>query len=215
MTETPAWKKRLPNQLSVSRLFLAGGCFALLNCYRYTGPGDDSQVALLISAVAVFIAAAVTDALDGYLARRWNVVSMFGRIIDPVADKTLILGAFIYLAGPRFAVPGGDVSGGEQITGVYPWMVVVILLRELGVTSLRAAMESAGIDFSARWSGKLKMIFQTIVVPAVLLLILAEPTEHPWAAWARDALVWATVLVTAISGLPYITGAMRAARANR
>jgi len=191
----------------VARLVLAIGFFVAINQYRYVGPADP-QTATLLTAFILFLIAAFTDFLDGYLARRWQVVSLFGRIVDPVADKLLILGAFIYLAGPRFMIPGSEA---EQISGVYPWMVIVILLRELGVTSIRAAMESRGIDFSAKSAGKWKMILQVVAVPTVLGAIWLEPGERAWVAWTRDIVVWATVIVTILSGLPYITGAMRAA----
>jgi phosphatidylglycerophosphate synthase len=211
-------RRQLPNQLTVARLVLAAAFFAVLNQYQYAG-GDDPQTPLLAGALALFLVAALTDFLDGYLARKWRVVSLFGRIVDPVADKILIIGAFIYLAGPRFIIPPamvgppvGGSAGVEMASGVYPWMVVVILLRELGVTSIRAALESRGIDFSARGSGKMKMILQVFAVPIVILVVWIDPVEHEAARWVRDIVVWATVLATIISGLPYITGAMKAAK---
>ncbi len=203
-------RKQLPNQLTMARLLLAVVFFAVLNQYRYQ-PGDH-QTALLATAMVLFIIAAATDALDGYLARRWNAITLFGRVMDPVCDKILILGAFIYLAGPRFAVPGNAL---DQATGVYPWMVVVILLRELLVTSVRAALESRGIDFSAKWSGKLKMILQTIAVPVVLGAVWLGPADHTWVRWLRDGFVWATVLATIASGVPYAINAIRAVRGTR
>ena len=218
-------RRQLPNQLTVARLVLAAAFFAVLNQYRFVGQADP-QTPLLAAALALFLIAALTDALDGYFARRWNVVSLFGRIVDPVADKILILGAFIYLAGPRFVVPLAMTPGPqnapthleppavEMASGVHPWMVVVILLRELGVTSIRAAMESRGIDFSARWSGKIKMILQVLAVPIILIAVWLDPLANPTVAIFRDVVVWATVLATIVSGLPYIAGAANAARAN-
>jgi len=210
-------RRHLPNQLTVARLVLAAAFFAVLNQYRYAG-ADQPQTGLLAGALALFLIAALTDFLDGHLARKWQVVSLFGRIVDPVADKILIIGAFVYLAGPRFIVPAGMLDrsadaapGVEMASGVHPWMVVVILLRELGVTSIRAALESRGVDFSARWSGKLKMILQVVAVPIVLIAVWIDPVAHEAVRWVRDLVVWATVIATIVSGLPYISGAIKAA----
>ncbi len=211
MRYNPAMRKSIPNLLTLSRLVLAGAFFVVLNQYRYEGAAGDRQTWLLLSAFVLFIVAAITDGLDGYLARRWDAVTPFGRIVDPVADKILVLGAFIYLAGPRFLAPG---SSGELVTGVYPWMVVVILLRELGVTSIRGALEGMGIDFSAQRSGKLKMIFQVIAVPVLIAAVWLDPTRHEWVRWVRDVAVWSTVVVTIVSGLPYLAGAYKALRAT-
>jgi CDP-diacylglycerol--glycerol-3-phosphate 3-phosphatidyltransferase len=210
-------RKDLPNYLTIGRLILAVIFFAVLNQYRYVGPDLSTHRWALLAGIALFVIAAITDALDGYLARRWQVVSKFGRIMDPVADKLLVVGAFIYLAGPRFAIPHRLTDGdwAIMVSGVYPWMVVVVLLRELLVTTIRAEMESVGVKFPANVWGKLKMILQSIVVPIVLLLVWIDPLTHGWAAWLRDLLVWSTVIVTAISGLPYITRAVSAVRQSQ
>ena len=97
---SPTFWRQLPNTLTVLRAVLAGGFFAALNAYRY----PDENILWGNIAIALFCAAAATDALDGYLARRWHVESVFGRIMDPFCDKVLIMGAFIYLTGPRFLV---------------------------------------------------------------------------------------------------------------
>ena len=155
----------------------------------------------------MFLVAAATDAVDGYLARRWNVVSVFGRIMDPFADKLLVIEAFVYLAGPGFR------SGSVHLSRVEPWMVAVILARELRVTSIRAAFESQGVSFAASWSGKWKMILQSVCVPVVLLLInyVQAPfaSELTWSHRVIQMMVYATVAVTAWSALPYIVRAIR------
>jgi len=212
--------------LTSGRVVLAIVFFALLSWYRHRAPialppeRDGSLLSsadwLLLVAAAVFGVAAATDALDGYLARRWGQTSVFGRIMDPFADKLLIVGAFVYLAGPGFTTDG---SPAEQISGVYPWMVAVILGRELLVTSIRAVFEGQGVSFAASTSGKLKMILQSVCVPAVLLLIAlanpATPLPHrhvaeppPFARLAIDTIVWFTVIATVWSGLPYVLRAI-------
>ncbi len=202
---------QLPNQLTVLRLILSAALFVVLAIYRYEGP-DEPRTALLFTAVALFVIAAITDALDGYFARRWNVISKFGRVMDPFADKILVLGALILLAGPGFVIPAAASAerAGRLITGVEPWMVIVILARELLVTGIRGEIEGSGIQFAAKTPGKLKMILQSVVVPVVLLLVWIDPLAHAWAAWTRDILVWATVIVTILSGVPYVTAARSA-----
>ena len=208
--------RQLPNQLTLLRLVLAAVFFVLLNCYRY---GAGSPMWLLPTATVVFIAAAITDTLDGYLARKWHVESKFGRIMDPFCDKVLVIGAFAYLAGPRFIIPGAvevdSIDFFSMVTGVYPWMVAVILARELLVTAIRGELEGEGVKFGANVFGKLKMILQSIVIPIVLAIVFVldyYPEGWAWLAWVRDVLVYVTVLVTVVSGLPYITGAVKATR---
>lgn len=197
--------QQLPNALTVLRAILAAGFFAALNAYRY----PDQNVFWGNVAIALFIAAAITDALDGYLARRWHVESVFGRIMDPFCDKVLILGAFIYLTGPRFTIPERVHAGDfyDMATGVYPWMVVLILARELLVTGIRGVLESMGLSGASNWSGKAKMILQSITVPIILALVINfKPSVHAWASWTCMLLVYLTLIVTVWSGVPYITG---------
>jgi CDP-diacylglycerol--glycerol-3-phosphate 3-phosphatidyltransferase len=95
-------------------------------------------------------------------------------------------------------------------------MVVVMLARELLVTGIRGELEGSGHKFGANVWGKLKMILQSVVVPAVLLIVFVRESwpdaNLEWLRWTRNILVYATVLVTILSGLPYITGALRIAR---
>lgn len=223
-------RRDIPNALTILRLVLTAIFIAVLALFD----GTTSTAALLPIAASLFIVAAITDALDGYLARRWRVESLFGRVMDPVADKVLVMGAFVMLCGPAFivevsfVVDSGEVIAGRPVfevapqlvfLGVAPWMVVVILSRELLVTSLRSVLETQGVDFRARASGKWKMILQSVCVPVVLLWVWMVVTTdapellEPWPTaigLANDALIWLTVTVTAISGVPYVTAAIRA-----
>jgi CDP-diacylglycerol---glycerol-3-phosphate 3-phosphatidyltransferase len=212
----------VPNALTMSRVVLAAAFFWLLSTTRLSPvPADaawDERAAAatganvwMLVAAAVFVVAAATDALDGMLARRWKVVSRFGRVMDPFADKLLVLGAFVFLAAPMFLV--GEGATAFQASRVTAWMVVVILARELLVTSLRGVLESAGVDFSATLSGKLKMILQSVAAP-VILVVLAFATPWPGTAVRAllDVIVYTTVFVSAISGVPYVTRAWRSFR---
>ena len=195
----PTW---LPNALVWLRLVLAGVFVGLLSFEPLASP------AVLLAAMAIFIVAALTDMLDGKLARAWNCVSRFGRIMDSFADKILVLGAFVILAGPAFAHHQPDAPP-LQASGVYPWMAVLILGRELLITSLRGLVEGEGGDFSAIWVGKWKMVAQSVAIP-LILLVLALFRWGPGAPgrWVIDLTAWATVLITVASAIPYITKAM-------
>ena len=165
-----------------------------------------------LAAAALFGLAAVTDAIDGPLARRWKVVSVFGRVMDPFADKVLVVGAFIMLAGPAFSYDDPKVVTLRefQVSGIYSWMVVIILGRELLVTSIRAIAEQSGIDFSADWSGKAKMILQACVIPFILLVLgIGDVTPGKWGRIVIDVAVWLTLIVTVLSGVPYVIRGFR------
>lgn len=201
---TPA-QAAIPNALTLARLVLTAVVIVLMALHHH----PQANLWALPAAAALFIIAAATDALDGYLARKWRVVSTFGRVMDPFADKVLVLGAFIMLAGPSFAN-----EAGEPVAGVAAWMAVVILARELLVTSIRSVMEAGGVSFGANWAGKAKMILQSAAVPLVLLILWIGPRNERldptgWGRAAIDVIVWLTLLVTVISGIPYITAAVR------
>jgi len=208
-TPTPL-QRTLPNALTAARIGLAGGVFALLSLGLGGGAGLGNGTAVLLGAASLFIVAALTDAADGILARRWNAITTFGRVMDPLADKLLVLGAFVYLGSPLFYTPEAGATTGYQASGVAAWMVVVILGRELAVTSIRGVYEARGVDFSADWSGKAKMICQSIAVPAVLILLaLGEPGPQTPAWWAIRVIIGVTVAVTALSGVTYLMKAVR------
>ena len=203
-----ATRKALPNAITMLRLVLAAAFFVILGTV-VTRTMDEQRSVMGAVAVGLFILAAVTDAVDGWLARRWQVTSVFGRIMDPFCDKVLVLGAFVYLAGATLAEPM-DRPELHPATGVSAWMVVVILARELLVTSVRGVVEAEGHSFGADWFGKAKMILQSFTIP-VCLAVATRASMLDSSIWrgARDALVWATVAVTAASVLPYLLRARR------
>ncbi len=214
----PAWKRSLPNALTIARVGLALAFFGCLVGYRYDRSpvlnGDPDWV--LLAAAAVFVLAAITDALDGHLARKWGVVSLFGRVMDPFADKLLVLGGFVCLAGAMFTIEGPQRQV-VQVSAVQPVMAVVVLARELLITSLRGAFESRGVSFAATASGKWKMILQSVCIPLVLVVLGTTPVvriteagiERVGAGSVIQAVVWATVIVTVWSGIPYVLRAIR------
>ncbi len=190
----------IPNQITLGRLALSVVFFALLSFVDFAKGADQST--LLAAAFWVFLVAALTDVLDGWLARAWGQVTSFGRVVDPVVDKVIVCGAFIFFASRHFF----DPKAGANVTGVAPWMVIVVLLRELLVSAIRSFSESSGDSFAANWVGKVKMFVQSATVCVVLGVLAWFPTSL---AWLRETMVWATVIVTAVSIVAYVGRARR------
>lgn len=210
------WWVELPNILTLSRLLLAAGLIVLLSLWRYPKLNASFSPPMLpmLGAFTLFALGSLTDMLDGLLARRWGVISKFGRIMDPFADKLLVVGAFGMMAGPAFDC---QLASGKslQVSGVLPWMAIVILSRELLVTMIRAVLEARGIDFSASISGKAKMGVQCACVLGVFfILAFANPMPGMPARMLIDALVWTAVIVTALSIVPYAVRAMQASKTS-
>ena len=188
----------LPNQLTALRLILS----VVLFCFIVAG--------YYFVGLWLFIIAAGTDWLDGYYARRFGQVTTLGRILDPFADKVVICGTFILLA----AIPAMIETGWW---GLQAWMVVVIVGRELLVTTLRSFIEQRGGDFSAKMSGKLKMVLQCIAAGICLFYLSYESpaVDAPqWCLWLMAGSVWATILLTLYSGGVYVVAAARLLRSE-
>jgi CDP-diacylglycerol--glycerol-3-phosphate 3-phosphatidyltransferase len=137
-------------------------------------------------AAGVFALAALTDGLDGYIARRRRDVTTFGKLMDPLADKVLIIAALVSLV---------------SLSRLAAWVAMVIIARELAVTGLRAVAAEQGVVIAASWLGKLKTALQ---ISAVFALIIWNPSPL-----AVDVLVYAAVAATVISGADYFFGLRR------
>ena len=137
-------------------------------------------------AAAVFALAAVTDGLDGYIARSRGAVTTFGKLMDPLADKLLIAAALVSLV---------------SLDRLAAWVAMVIIAREFAVTGLRAIAAERGVVISASWMGKVKTVLQ---IAAVFALIALDPAP----LWV-DLLVYAAVAMTVISGADYFFGLRR------
>lgn len=143
---------------------------------------DDGDVI----AVVVFAVAAMTDGLDGYIARRQNSITTFGKLMDPLADKLLVVAALIALV---------------SLDRLEAWIAMVIIAREFAITGLRSVAVEQGVVISASYLGKLKTAVQ---VAAIIALIATNP-----APLAVDLLVYAMVVITVISGVDYIASFRR------
>jgi CDP-diacylglycerol--glycerol-3-phosphate 3-phosphatidyltransferase len=183
----------LPNLLTGTRLVLGIVLFVLI----------DVQVWLWC--VAVFAVAAFTDWLDGYLARRQGLSSALGRIFDPLVDKILICGAYIFL----LMVPDAEGKFSPGRTGLVPWMVTVVVARELIITGMRSFFENRGVSFGADWLGKIKMGLQCAALFAVFVALYVSDSHagadvERFFHFVRDVLIYGMLAATALSGLQYL-----------
>jgi CDP-diacylglycerol--glycerol-3-phosphate 3-phosphatidyltransferase len=167
----------LPNVLTVLRIMLVPVLVVAL--LGNTPAGD-------VLAAVVFALASLTDFVDGYLARARDSITTFGKLMDPLADKLLVVAALISLVSLH------------RLAG---WVAMVIITRELAVTVLRLGASQAGVVLSASMFGKVKTCLQI----AAILSVIAVHGRPVWV----DALIYVTVLVTVLSGLDYFFGVRR------
>ncbi|MCI8909421.1 MAG: CDP-diacylglycerol--glycerol-3-phosphate 3-phosphatidyltransferase [Oscillibacter sp.] len=178
----------LPNKLTLLRIVLIPVFMGVL----YWGfPGADYV------ALAVFIAASLTDLLDGKIARKYNLVTDFGKFADPLADKMLVTAAMLWF-----------VEAGRMPA----WALLVVICREFAVSGLRMIASDEGRVIAAGWSGKVKTAATMVCLTLMLLLgpeiawAASEPlTALPlgWLRWMDPVCVWVIVLTTLYSGVEY------------
>ena len=173
----PLFPLNTPNILTVSRILMVPVIVVAL--LDETAEGD-------VIAAALFAVAALTDGLDGYIARRQRQETTFGKLMDPLADKLLVTAALVSLV---------------SLDRVAAWVAMVIIAREFAVTGLRSVAAERGVVISASWLGKAKTGLQ---VAAIFGLIAFEPTPV-----GVDILVYAAVAMTVISGADYFLGLRR------
>ncbi|WP_029150716.1 CDP-diacylglycerol--glycerol-3-phosphate 3-phosphatidyltransferase [Microbacterium indicum] len=186
---------QLPNAITVARIPLAIVFFVLL---LVGGMHGDASLAMRWVAAILFIVAISTDWVDGYLARRFEIVSDFGKLWDPIADKLLTGLAFVGLA-----------ILGEMAW----WMVVVILVREWGITIHRLVVRRQH-DVSAAWMGKIKTAFQGVALAWALLPLHLLIGVGPWVV-VTTVLLWIVVVLTIASGIDYVAAQLRGSRGAR
>ena len=166
----------LPNKLTLGRIF-AIPVFIVVLMMGYN-----------VAATIIFIAAAFTDMLDGKIARKYNLVTNFGKLMDPLADKLLTMSAFLCLI---------------ELGSIPAWMVIVILGREFIITGMRQVAAAEGIVIAAGWSGKIKTVLQMVAIPLIMLHnwpFYLLPTEIP----VDQIALWAALVMTIWSGAEYI-----------
>ncbi len=203
-------KAAIPNILTIGRLVLTLLVLVFLvaaaRAWPFGGLGEGARTGLRAWAFVFFVVAAVTDFFDGWLARRWNVTSLLGAILDPIADKVLIAGAILGL------VAGGQV--GAALPGG------LILFREFSVSALRETLAPRGLRLPVTLLAKWKTTLQLVALAALLFL-------QVWSVWGLPcdaaiqakagvgayALLWLAAAITVWTGLEYALSARQALRA--
>ena len=201
------WSRHLvnvPNSITVARLGLTVGVIACLQWVDVqwsmvgdTDPMDgaavrwsatEASLPVIWVGFVLFVVAAATDYVDGYLARKWGIVTAFGRVADPFADKVLTCGTMVMLL--RF----------DDARDLMPaWVVTTIIAREFLVTAIRGLAESKGVAFPADRLGKWKMVAQCLAIGSLFTVVAGVETFRTMAAIT----VWAALALAVISGAGY------------
>jgi CDP-diacylglycerol---glycerol-3-phosphate 3-phosphatidyltransferase len=180
----------LPNYITMTRIFSVPVLIWILASHRFHGTDGRRE----ILACAIFIAASITDGIDGYIARRRGQITTLGMLLDPLADKLMVTAAFVALVQFNPAV-------------VPAWVAVIVIGREFLVSGLRAIAASEGFTIEASDLGKLKMVVQIVAVVAAIL-------AHAWTRWIFGPVVidvkliahmaiWFMVFVSSVSAIDY------------
>lgn len=165
----------LPNKITMVRLFLIPICIFILM--------SNFPTARIIAAI-IFIVASLTDALDGYIARSQNLITNFGKFMDPLVDKLLVNSVLIALV---------------EMKNLSCWIVIIIIWRELIVTGFRLTAVSNNIVISANNLGKIKTVLQMIMTIVIMINF-----KNPFMIAAKYFLIIATLFFTVASGIDYI-----------
>jgi CDP-diacylglycerol--glycerol-3-phosphate 3-phosphatidyltransferase len=176
----------VPNAITISRLLVTAATFVCLESIADPAKPDS---AVVWTAFVLFLIAAFTDFFDGYLARKWNLVTAFGRVADPFADKVLTAGCLVILL--KFPAATAVLT---------TWYVVVVIAREFLVTAIRGLVESSGRPFPADKLGKWKMVSQCWTIGALMTLAAGTQFWH----WAAVGGYWVSLALTVVSGINYV-----------
>jgi CDP-diacylglycerol---glycerol-3-phosphate 3-phosphatidyltransferase len=190
--ENSEWSMNVPNKLTISRFVLTFAFLAVI----FAEPKYYETIAL-----ALFSVAGLTDYFDGKIARRDNLITNFGILMDPLADKIMVCSAFIAFVGCGW-VPA--------------WMVVIVVARELAITGLRLLAASRNLVLAAERFGKHKTISQIVAIISMLVLhsylqwgtvgklFSLNIVRGPWVEWFAPLSLWVAVILTFTSGVIYL-----------
>lgn len=185
--------RHLPNKITILRIILIP-IFIFLLLYNFSGEivllGSRKININVFMATIIFIIAAITDFLDGYLARKYNLVTNIGKFLDPLADKLLVCSAFIVMI---------------ELNLIPSWFVVCVITREFAVTGLRMLALEQGEVIAAGILGKLKTVMQLL---AIIFILLGNPIFNYYSIPFDRIVLWLSLILTIISGLEYFKNAI-------
>ena len=209
-------KMNLPNKLTVLRLFMVPLFMIVMLIPVFTDLSSTTDSILTLVGAFLFIAAAITDLLDGKIARREGLVTDFGKFLDPLADKFMVIGALLCVF---FSC---STSGNSMLSTVYFFALIIVIFRELAVTSIRLiASSSKGVVIAANILGKLKTVMQIVAISSAMIepvlwrslaLLLPAGSLPNWFFTFPPITVVTMVAMTYLtihSGINYIVGAWK------
>lgn len=178
-------KMNLPNKLTIARVILIVP-FAVILLGGEAGWFGTNRNLTDCAALAIFVIASLTDLLDGKIARKYHLVTNFGKFMDPLADKLLVCTALIALV---------------EMERIPAWMVIVIIGREFIISGLRLIAADNRVVIAASYWGKFKTTFQMLMV---CLMILNLGAVYPWLQIVTDAVMWIALILTVVSLIDYL-----------
>jgi CDP-diacylglycerol---glycerol-3-phosphate 3-phosphatidyltransferase len=200
--ENNNWVRHIPNALTVLRVILT---LVFLGMILYAPQlGQDKPASFLLAAFILFMVAAITDILDGPIARHYGVTSKFGRVVDPLADKVLVCGAFLcfaWIGQPKLPYFVSGPYGWSEWTGdAIRWGTAgILILREVWVTVRRHMAEARGVAFGAVIYGKLKMFVQSFGIGTVV--VAWGFVYRQWGDWFTLVTYALMIAITVFSGI--------------
>ncbi len=193
-------KLNLPNKLTLLRIILIP-FFVLFTVYPIFGA--ENVMWSRIVAVSIFILAAITDFLDGYMARKKGLITTFGKFMDPLADKFMVFGAFVSICFSDYILDFGEsaIISAPVLRHAAFWATLLVIFRELAITSMRLVLSNdSGIVVAANKLGKIKTVIQFLTV----IIILLEPIAFPLGGFLSLFAIIIMVVFTVWSGVNYI-----------
>ncbi len=202
-------KMNLPNKLTVLRLIMVPIFMVVMLIPSFVDLSESADIIMSIIGVLLFVLASFTDMLDGKIARKNNLVTDFGKFLDPLADKFMVIGAMICI------FYNSSVNGEHNIAVLYLVSLIVVIFRELAVTSIRlVASSSGGVVIAANKLGKIKTVTQIVAVCAAIIEPLVYRTADV-TGFVRDfppftfVVTILMIIFTIVSGINYIVGAWK------
>lgn len=181
-------KMNLPNKLTMFRVILIVPFVVLLLGGNAGWFGENLLIPNMI-ALAVFIIASLTDMADGKIARKYNLITNFGKFMDPLADKLLVCSALIALV---------------ELDRIPSWVVIIIISREFIISGFRLVASDNGVVIAASYWGKFKTAFQMVMVCLMIVNVPGVELWFPWLNILTQAVMWIALVLTVVSLIDYL-----------